>query len=188
MASPVALHRRHSGSFSEHTRSFSEHSRLLAGGNAVELGGHGGSSHGKMNYKEAVFNAINVLLGVGVLSSPFALRSSGMLVGVPLFFFFTLVTNHTGKLLGYCLDYQEGMQVRVLALEDHGSQGIYLPKRVLGPQTYPDIGEAAFGTRGRLAISVIFFSELFTACAMFDVLSTCAARCILLEVTAAHAH
>ncbi|KAG7399277.1 hypothetical protein PHYBOEH_009203 [Phytophthora boehmeriae] len=104
------------------------------------------SAHGASSFKEAVFNAINVLLGVGVLSSPFSLRSSGWLIGAPLFLFFTLVTNHTGKLLGKCLDYQEGMA------------------------TYPDIGEAAFGTKGRVIIGVTFFAELFAACAMFNVL------------------
>lgn len=109
MASPAAGLRRH------HSGSFSEHSRLLQPtppAAAADARDSSSSVHGKMNYQEAVFNAINVLLGVGVLSSPFALRSSGLLIGVPLFFFFTLVTNHTGKLLGYCLDYQEGMQVR----------------------------------------------------------------------------
>lgn len=101
---------------------------------------------GTATFNESVFNAINVLLGVGVLASPFALRSSGWLIGVPLFFFFALATNHTGKLLGKCLEYQEGIL------------------------TYPDIGEAAFGTRGRVMISCIFFTELFTACTMFDIL------------------
>lgn len=108
--------------------------------------------HGHSSFKGAVFNAINVLLGVGVLSSPFALRSSGWLLGAPLFLFFTLVTNHTAKLLGKCLDYQEGML------------------------TYPDIGEAAFGTKGRVVISITFFCELFTACAMFFVVSACCTR------------
>ncbi|TDH71506.1 hypothetical protein CCR75_004413 [Bremia lactucae] len=103
---------------------------------------------GTSSFKAAVFNAINVLLGVGVLSSPFSMRSSGWLMGGSLFLFFTLVTNHTAKLLGQCLRYQEGMT------------------------TYPDIGEAAFGTRGRVIIGIIFFAELFTACAMFYVLST----------------
>ncbi|CAI5700475.1 hypothetical protein KXD40_007879 [Peronospora effusa] len=104
------------------------------------------STQGTSSFKDAVFNAINVLLGVGVLSSPFSLRSSGWLIGMPLLLFFTLVTNHTAKLLGKCLDYQEGMT------------------------TYPDIGEAAFGTRGRVIIGITFFAELFTACAMFYVL------------------
>ncbi|KAL7694107.1 putative amino acid transporter, transmembrane domain-containing protein [Plasmopara halstedii] len=104
------------------------------------------TSHGTSSFKDAVFNAINVLLGVGVLSSPFSMRSSGLLIGGLLFFFFLLVTNHTAKLLGQCLSYQEGMT------------------------TYPDIGEAAFGTRGRVIIGITFFSELFAACAMFFVL------------------
>ncbi|CAH0474534.1 unnamed protein product [Peronospora belbahrii] len=104
------------------------------------------SIQGTSSFKDAVFNAINVLLGVGVLSSPFSLRSSGWLIGMPLLLFFTFVTNHTAKLLGKCLDYQEGMT------------------------TYPDIGEAAFGTRGRVIIGITFFAELFTACAMFFVL------------------
>lgn len=114
MASPAAIRRRtHSGSFSEHSRILQPTIDGSAAVTTSAVDAHGLPAHGKMNYKEAVFNAINVLLGVGVLSSPFALRSSGLLVGIPLFFFFTLVTNHTGKLLGYCLDYQEGMTVRV---------------------------------------------------------------------------
>lgn len=137
MASPGAMKRSPSGSFSEKTRLLPRDTSHMAEFSA---------GHGMSSFNEAVFNAINVLLGVGVLSSPFALRSSGLLIGIPLFFFFALVTNHTAKLLGRCLDYQEGMQ------------------------TYPDIGEAAFGTRGRFWISVVFFTELFTAAAMFLVL------------------
>jgi vesicular inhibitory amino acid transporter len=87
-----------------------EGSRLLQE-NKIKVDIHGVS--GKTSFIEAVFNAINVLLGVGVLSSPFALRSSGVLVGLPLFFFFAVVTNHTAKLLGKCLDYEEGMMVRL---------------------------------------------------------------------------
>ncbi|KAJ0393569.1 hypothetical protein P43SY_005138 [Pythium insidiosum] len=146
MASPASS----SSALKQPEMPYSEKSRILAE-EMAELGaagghGHGVSAPGASSFKEAVFNAINVLLGVGVLASPFALRSSGWLVGIPLFAFFALVTNHTGKLLGKCLDYQEGMT------------------------TYPDIGEAAFGTKGRVMISVIFFTELFTACAMFDIL------------------
>nr|CCA14050.1 Amino Acid/Auxin Permease (AAAP) Family putative [Albugo laibachii Nc14] len=100
----------------------------------------------KSSFQSAVFNSVNVLLGVGILSGPFALRSSGMLAGGVLFIFFAGVTNYTGKLLGKCLGYQAGMQ------------------------TYPDIGQAAFGMYGRVFISVVFFTELFTATAMFYIL------------------
>jgi hypothetical protein len=96
---------------------FSERAHILAE-EMSELGKGGQGQHhyhhaGTSTFKEAVFNAINVLLGVGVLASPFALRSSGWLIGVPLFFFFAFTTNHTGKLLGKCLEYQEGMTVRI---------------------------------------------------------------------------
>ncbi|TMW55743.1 hypothetical protein Poli38472_010625 [Pythium oligandrum] len=120
---------------------YGEYSPMIA-----KVEGEFSVAQGTSSFNEAVFNAINVLLGVGVLSSPFALRSSGWFIGLPLFIFFVLATNHTGKLLGKCLDYQEGMA------------------------TYPDIGEAAFGTKGRVLISIIFFGELFTVCAMFDIL------------------
>ncbi|RLN60737.1 hypothetical protein BBJ28_00021448 [Nothophytophthora sp. Chile5] len=148
MASPASMVR--TGSFTGSP--FMERQRLLqqqqreALWSPASSGAGATAGHGASSFKEAVFNAINVLLGVGVLSSPFSLRSSGWLIGVPLFLFFTFVTNHTAKLLGRCLDYQEGMT------------------------TYPDIGEAAFGTKGRIVIGVTFFAELFTACAMFNVL------------------
>ncbi|KAE9041623.1 hypothetical protein PR002_g4348 [Phytophthora rubi] len=155
MASPVSVSLsrtpRRAGSFN--SSPFTERQRLLqAQAQQREVLWSPASSdaapcaQGTSSFKDAVFNAINVLLGVGVLSSPFSLRSSGWLIGGPLFLFFTFVTNHTAKLLGKCLDYQEGMT------------------------TYPDIGEAAFGTRGRVVIGVTFFAELFTACAMFYVL------------------
>lgn len=65
----------------------------------------------KTSFQSAVFNSVNVLLGVGILSGPFALRSSGILAGGGFFIFFAGVTNYTGKLLGKCLGYQTGMQV-----------------------------------------------------------------------------
>lgn len=65
----------------------------------------------KTSFQSAVFNSVNVLLGVGILSGPFALRSSGILAGGVFFIFFAGVTNYTGKLLGKCLGYQTGMQV-----------------------------------------------------------------------------
>ncbi len=57
---------------------FGERSRVLDDMGEFGKPGKGGHVHvGTSSFKEAVFNAINVLLGVGVLASPFALRSSG---------------------------------------------------------------------------------------------------------------
>lgn len=101
-----------SPAFVAHTPSYAEKSRLQQQADAIEAGGHGVTVIGTSSFKDAVVNSINVLLGVGVLASPFALRSAGLVAGVPLFFLFTFITNHTAKLLGRCLDYQEGMMVR----------------------------------------------------------------------------
>lgn len=137
MASPVSVARTPGRVGSFNSSPYTERQRLLQAQSQqpevpwspASSSGAAAHAHGTSSYKDAVFNAINVLLGVGVLSSPFSLRSSGWLIGGPLFLFFTLVTNHTAKLLGKCLDYQEGMT------------------------TYPDIGEAAFGTRGRVVVA-----------------------------------
>lgn len=63
------------------------------------------------SFWQATFNAINLLLGVGVLSLPFAFRSSGWIVGGILLLAFSLMTNFTGKLLADCMDYQSYIKV-----------------------------------------------------------------------------
>lgn len=72
---------------------------------------------------------INVLCGVGILSTPYAVKQGGWL-GLSILLIFAILSYYTGILLRYCLDSQPGLE------------------------TYPDIGQAAFGTVGRVAISV----------------------------------
>ncbi|KAL8247571.1 hypothetical protein R6Q59_008787 [Mikania micrantha] len=81
------------------------------------------------SYGQSVINGINVLCGVGILSIPYALKEGGW-VGLLLLFLYGVLSFYTGILLRYCLDSQPGLE------------------------TYPDIGQAAFGTTGRLIISV----------------------------------
>ncbi|KAI7745756.1 hypothetical protein M8C21_021939, partial [Ambrosia artemisiifolia] len=64
----------------------------------------------------------------GILSTPYAVKEGGW-VGLLLLFLFGVLSFYTGILLRYCLDSQPGLE------------------------TYPDIGQAAFGTTGRLVIS-----------------------------------
>ena len=61
---------------------------------------------GECNFFQASFNAVNLLLGVGVLSLPFAVRTSGWAVAVPLLALLSVMTNYTGKLLGRCIEFQ----------------------------------------------------------------------------------
>ncbi|KAF7131989.1 hypothetical protein RHSIM_Rhsim09G0149600 [Rhododendron simsii] len=80
------------------------------------------------SFGQAVVNGINVLCGVGILSTPYAVKQGGW-VGLSILVVFAVLSFYTGLLLRACLDSQPGLE------------------------TYPDIGQAAFGTVGRFAIS-----------------------------------
>eukprot|EP01135_Chromosphaera_perkinsii_P011233 Nk52_evm14s2367 gene=Nk52_evmTU14s2367 len=67
-------------------------------------------------------------------------------MGISLLVALSLLTNYTGRLLATCLE------------------------RYPGLSTYPDIGQAAFGDRGRIFVSVVFYGELFCASGMFLIL------------------
>jgi vesicular inhibitory amino acid transporter len=101
---------------------------------------------GTGTYWQTAFNSINLLLGVGVLSLPFAVRQSGWAVALPLLALLSVITNYTGKLIGKCLQIDSNMR------------------------TFPDIGFVAFGQKGRIFIAVIFFIEIFSACVMYVIL------------------
>ena len=95
---------------------------------------------------QSILNGINILLGVGVLSLPYALKVSGWAVGMGLLVLFSLATNYTGKLIG-----------RMMMLSGN-------------IRSFPDMGFAAFGKVGQRLVSWVFFVELFSACGMYLIL------------------
>ncbi|GKV34161.1 hypothetical protein SLEP1_g42569 [Rubroshorea leprosula] len=91
-------------------------------------------------YGQAVLNGINVLCGVGILSTPYAAKEGGWF-GLLILLAFAVISFYTGLLLRYCLDSEPGLE------------------------TYPDIGQAAFGTAGRIAVSIVLYAELYVSIA-----------------------
>ncbi|PNW85026.1 hypothetical protein CHLRE_03g168550v5 [Chlamydomonas reinhardtii] len=108
------------------------------------------SSGGNSTFTQAVFNVVNVMMGVGVLSLPFALKSSGW-VGLLVLWVMGVATNYTAKALCECAD--------AVSAKTGG-----------GPVGYEEIAEAAFGPLGRLLVSAIIYVELFGTCALLFIL------------------
>lgn len=99
------------------------------------------------SYGQAVLNGINVLCGVGILSTPYAAKEGGW-IGLSILLIFAVLSFYTGILLRHCLDSEPGLE------------------------TYPDIGQAAFGNAGRIAVSVILYAELYACCIEYIILES----------------
>jgi len=83
--------------------------------------------------------------GVGILSIPYALSSGGWL-SLILLFVISFAAFYSGLLIQRCMDVDSNIR------------------------TYPDIGERAFGYKGRLLVSVVIYAELYLVAAGFLIL------------------
>ncbi|KAF3920496.1 hypothetical protein ABW20_dc0107625 [Dactylellina cionopaga] len=101
---------------------------------------------GQSTIYQTIFNSINTLVGIGLLSLPLGFRLSGWLIGIVFLVFSMLSTLYTAKILAFCME----------------SNPVLI--------TYGDLAWAAFGRKGRVIISVIFFLELLAACVALVIL------------------
>lgn len=94
---------------------------------------------GESTVPQTIFNSVNVLIGVGILALPLAVRLSGWVLGMIFLLLAAFATNYTAKLLAKCLDTNSGAT------------------------TYGDIAFLAFGSFGRNLVEALFILELTAA-------------------------
>ena len=112
---------------------------------------------GTSSTAQAMANSVNILLGVGLLSVPYALKQGGW-AGLGVLGMLGLVTNYTGKAL-------IRVQARGSLPDAKRADGARKPLK-----SYEDIGEAAFGANGRAFITWVLYIELLGTCALFFIL------------------
>jgi len=125
-------------------------------------------------FQQSLFNSVNILLGVGLLSVPYALKEGGW-SALGVLGLLGFVTNYTGKALIRC---QESVcrpkpgppltpEERVKFLGSSSPE----ESRRQPLETYEDIGELAFGPKGRAFISAVLYIELIGTCGLFFILT-----------------
>ncbi|RAL05653.1 putative transporter [Aspergillus ibericus CBS 121593] len=101
---------------------------------------------GQSTVPQTIFNSVNVLIGVGLLSLPLALKHAGWLLGLLFLLFAAVTTSYTAKILAKCLDVDRSIV------------------------TYADLAYISFGHHARLVTSLLFCLELIGACVALVVL------------------
>ncbi|KAF2823621.1 vacuolar amino acid transporter-like protein 1 [Ophiobolus disseminans] len=101
---------------------------------------------GQSTLPQTIFNSVNVLVGVGLLTLPLALKYSGWVVGMIFLAWSAIVTSYTAKLLAKCLDVDSSLI------------------------TFADLAYVSFGNKARIAVSILFSLELLAACVALVVL------------------
>ncbi|KAL6864337.1 transmembrane amino acid transporter-like protein [Trichoderma novae-zelandiae] len=101
---------------------------------------------GQSTLPQSIFNSINALIGVGLLSLPLAFKMSGWILGLSILTLTAAVTSHTAKLLAKCMQYDASLI------------------------TYSDLAYISFGARARIIVSALFTVELIAACVALVIL------------------
>lgn len=101
---------------------------------------------GQSTLPQTIFNATNVLIGVGLLSLPMGIKYAGWVCGMIFLLLSALVTAYTARLLSKCMDADPSLI------------------------TFADLAFVSYGQKARIATSVLFTLELLAACVALVVL------------------
>ncbi|TKA74298.1 hypothetical protein B0A55_05411 [Friedmanniomyces simplex] len=94
---------------------------------------------GQSTLPQTIFNSVNVLIGVGLLALPLALKMSGWIPGLIFFAFAGVSTSYTAKILAKCADVDSSLI------------------------TFADLAFVSFGPSARVFTSILFSLELIGA-------------------------
>ncbi|KAK3070818.1 hypothetical protein LTR53_009770 [Teratosphaeriaceae sp. CCFEE 6253] len=94
---------------------------------------------GQSTLPQTIFNSVNVLIGVGLLALPLALKMSGWVPGLIFFAFAGVSTSYTAKILAKCADVDTSLI------------------------TFADLAFVSFGPWARIGTSILFSLELIGA-------------------------
>ncbi|KAK2408449.1 amino acid transporter AVT1I [Trifolium repens] len=95
-----------------------------------------GQQIGGTNFFKTCFNVLNALTGIGILSMPYAIYQGGWL-SIMLLIIFGMICCYTALLLERCMNAHPSIK------------------------SYADIGDVAFGYKGRAIIAIFIYIELF---------------------------
>ncbi|EPS27360.1 hypothetical protein PDE_02303 [Penicillium oxalicum 114-2] len=101
---------------------------------------------GQSTVPQTVFNSVNVLIGIGLLSLPLAMKHAGWVLGLSFLIYSAVITSYTARILAKCLDVDKSLV------------------------TYADLAYISFGQQARLVTSILFCLELLGACVALVVL------------------
>ncbi|KAK3676504.1 hypothetical protein LTR78_003780 [Recurvomyces mirabilis] len=94
---------------------------------------------GQSTLPQTIFNSVNVLIGIGLLALPLAVKMSGWIPGLIFFAFAGASTCYTAKLLAKCADVDTSLI------------------------TFADLAFVSFGPWARVGTSILFVLELIGA-------------------------